>query len=130
MPSEIKTTPKSSKDLQGMEFVPRNEAERAEAIEESFDYRGDVTIGLDDGKTVEGYLYNRNYSGAPPYVEMLIRGSDEPLKILYSDIRTIAFTGKDTADGRSWQTWMNKKDSERREEAETIKRESEELGHL
>jgi hypothetical protein len=30
------------------------------------------------------------------------------LKIAYSDIAALAFTGRDTAAGRSWEAWVKK----------------------
>ena len=67
---------------------------------------------------------------AQPRVEVFVKGSDAPEVIPYADITAIAFSGKDTADGKSWDAWVNKKESERKAEAERIKAESEAQGHL
>ncbi len=63
-------------------------------------------------------------------MEVFIKGQDAPLVIPYSDIKAIAFTGRDTADGKSWATWVAKKDTERAAEAERIRVELEAQGHL
>ena len=130
MPADVKSAPAPrGESLQGMNFVFQTEAERREAIDKAFDYRGDVTLVLPSGP-VEGYLANRDASASPPRVEMYVKGSDTPQIIPYADINAIAFTGKDTADGKSWAAWVNKKESERQAEAERIRAEVEAQGHL
>ena len=61
---------------------------------------------------------------------MFIKGSDEPRIIPYADVESIAFTGKDTANGKSWDAWVSKKEHERQAEADRIKAEAEAQGHL
>jgi hypothetical protein len=78
----------------------------------------------------QGYMFNRDASAVPPRVEMYVKGSDEPRIIPYADIDTIAFTGKDTADGKSWEAWVSKKASERQAEAARIEAEAKAQGHL
>jgi hypothetical protein len=131
MPAETKTHPGSLRpdSLEGAVFTFQSEADRFEAIDKAFDYRGDVTITLTNGQ-VEGYIFNREPKAVPPRIQVFIKGSDEPRIIPYADITAIAFTGKDTADGKSWDAWVSKKESERKAEAERIKAESEAQGHL
>jgi len=132
MPADIKTSPVSGgrlASLEGSVFTCQSEADRVEAIDKAFDYRGDVTLTLHN-ETLECFMFNRDSSARPPRVEVFIKGSDEPRIIPYADITAIAFTGKDTADGKSWDAWVSKKESERKAEAERIKAESEAQGHL
>src|SRR5258706_10883266 len=80
------------------------------ALEKAFDYRGDVTITRKDGSTVEGYLFDRK-SGptlADSLVRVLPRTSNQRVMIAYSDIAALAFTGRDTAAGKSWEAWVKK----------------------
>ena len=37
--------------------------EVAKQIDEAFDFRGHVTVSFTDGKTMEGYLFNRDQQG-------------------------------------------------------------------
>jgi hypothetical protein len=130
MPADIKTQPGLKADsLQGAVFEFHSDAERVEAIDKAFDYRGDVTLTLTNGP-VEGYIFNRDARATPPRVEVFVKGTEDPLVIPYSDIVAIAFTGRDTADGKSWAAWVSKKESERKAEAERIKAELEAQGHL
>jgi hypothetical protein len=131
MPAEVKTHPGSTttNSLEGAVFEIRSEAERIEAIDKAFDYRGDVTLTLPNGP-LEGYIFNRDAKANPPRVEVFPKGQEDPLVIPYSDIHAIAFTGRDTADGKSWAAWVSKKEDERRAEAERIKAELEAEGHL
>ena len=130
MPADIKTHPSNRPtSLQGAVYTFQSDAERYEAIDKAFDYRGDVTLTLVNDQ-VEGFIFNRDPKAVPPRIEVFVKGSDEPRIIPYADITAIAFTGKDTADGKSWDAWVNKKETERKAEAERIKAESEAQGHL
>ena len=130
MPADIKTHPSSgSESLQGAVFVFQTEAERVEAIDKAFDYRGDVTLTVNNGQ-IEGYIFNRDPKARPPQIQVFVKGSEVPQVIPYADVTAITFTGKDTADGKSWAAWVNKKEDERQAEAERIKAEVEAQGHL
>lgn len=106
--------------LEGRVFRPASFAELAEAVELAFDYRGDVTIALKSGESFVGYLFNRQVSGSESSLELFPSDSSIAQKIRYDQISTIAFTGEDTATGKSWETWISKKESERRAEVERV----------
>jgi hypothetical protein len=129
MPADIKTHPARATSLEGSVFTIQSEADRIEAIDKAFDYRGDVTLTLVNG-SIECFIFNRDAKASPPRIEVFIKGSDAPAVIPYADITAIAFTGKDTANGKSWEAWVNKKESERKAEAERIRLEAEAQGHL
>jgi hypothetical protein len=88
---------------------PATAAELAQVIEHAFDFRGDVTVVLRDGTERPGYLFNRRADSDRPFVEMLEPGRDDPVTLRYADIRTIRFTGKDTAAGKSYAAWLERK---------------------
>jgi len=96
--------------LQG--WIPEwvTEQELSEALEKAFDYRGDVTITRKDGSKIEGYVFDRGQgkSLGTSFVRLLPKDSNERVKILYTDIAALAFTGKDTAAGKSWEAWVKK----------------------
>ena len=80
------------------------------ALEKAFDYRGDVTITRKNGTKIEGYLFDRRTG--PTLKDSLVRlypkNSTEKVSITYADIAALAFTGRDTAAGKSWEAWMKK----------------------
>jgi hypothetical protein len=80
------------------------------ALEKAFDYRGDVTLILKTGGKIEGYIFDRvaGPSLATSFVRLLPKTSNERLKICYADISALAFTGRDTAVGKSWEAWIRK----------------------
>ena len=80
------------------------------ALEKAFDYRGDVTLTLKTGRKVEGYIFDRvaGPSLATSFVRLLLKTSNERLKICYADISALAFTGRDTAAGKSFEAWIRK----------------------
>ena len=95
--------------LEGWEPVVGVEARLEEIVEGAFDYRGDVTVVLRDGTELVGYLFNRNADVPEPFVQMFDRAGDGPFTIPYAEIRTIRFTGKDTAAGKSYEAWLRRK---------------------
>ena len=131
MPADIKSQPVvRATSLQGAVFTFQSEQDRVEGIDKAFDYRGDVTLTLINGESLEGYMSNREPKAAPPRVQFFVKGQDNVQVIPYADITAIAFTGKDTADGKSWDAWVSKKEHERQAEADRIKAEAEAQGHL
>jgi transcriptional antiterminator Rof (Rho-off) len=105
---------------EGRVFQPATFTELAEAVELAFDYRGDVTVSLKSGESLSGYLFNRQVNGSDSYLEVFPSDSSQARQIRYDQIAAIAFTGEDTATGKSWEMWIAKKDSERRAEINRI----------
>jgi len=93
-------------------WVPKlaTEEELRIALEKAFDYRGDVTVILKDNSKIEGYLFDRTTgpSLSTSFVRILPKDSHQKVKIAYSDIAALAFTGRDTAAGKSWEAWVGK----------------------
>ena len=93
-------------------WVPElaNETEVREALEKAFDYRGDVTLTQKDGSQIEGYIFDR-VGGATlsaSFVRILPKNGSGRVKIAYSDIAALAFSGRDPAAGKSWEAWVKK----------------------
>ncbi|MGH9707681.1 MAG: hypothetical protein ACRD5R_13065 [Candidatus Acidiferrales bacterium] len=80
------------------------------ALEKAFDYRGDVTITRKDGSKVEGYLFDRRNAATleESVVRLLPKESGQKIAVSYADISALAFTGRDTAAGKSWEAWVRK----------------------
>ncbi len=95
-------------NLQGEVWEAASEAELREGLEKAFDYRGDVTITKHDGTSVDGYIFDRRASItlSDSYIRLFPRGTSEKVSIPYSEVKTLAFTGRDTAAGKSWEAWM------------------------
>lgn len=120
----------ATSSLEGRVFTPASATEIAEAIELAFDYRGDVTLRLRSGESVDGYIFNRQSADTDPYLELFPTDRQNPRRISYQDIIAIAFTGEDTANGKSWEAWVSKKESERRAEAEKVEAIARTKGYL
>jgi hypothetical protein len=80
------------------------------ALEKAFDYRGDITLTLRDGSKVEGYIFDRIAANtlAQSFVRVIPADSTQRRKISYADIAALAFSGRDTAAGKSWEAWVRK----------------------
>jgi hypothetical protein len=114
-------------NLQG--WIPQlaTEADIRAVIEKAFDYRGDVTItrkNKDDGKNndrseITGYLFDRRIGPTleSSVVRLMLATGERPT-VSYSEIAAIAFTGRDTAAGKSYEAWV-KKYWEKRAQGET-----------
>jgi hypothetical protein len=101
-------------NLQG--WIPQlaSEADIRAVIEKAFDYRGDVTITRKnqdkDGSEITGYLFDRRIGPTleNSVVRLILANSNERPQIPYAEIATIAFTGRDTAAGKSYEAWVKK----------------------
>jgi hypothetical protein len=113
MPQEVKTAPASSSPqatLEGLTPMMTGEAEVRWAVEQAFGYRGDVTITLKDGSVREGYIFDRHApaSFAECRLRLIPKDSSEKISIAYDQLASLAFTGRDTAAGKSFETWVKK----------------------
>lgn len=73
--------------------------EVAAQIDEAFDFRGHVTVTFTDGKTVEGFLFNRELQPfkGEAYIEVIPKDSDERRRFPAESVESVALTGKDFA---------------------------------
>jgi hypothetical protein len=110
-PDQLEIAP--GRQREGLEgWIPElvDETELREALEKAFDYRGDVTITQKDGTKIEGYIFDRVAGStlSSSFVRVLPKSGADRVKIPYAEIRALAFTGRDTAAGKSWEAWVKK----------------------
>jgi hypothetical protein len=110
-PDSLEVAPGTAHEqLEG--WIPQlaSEDEIRAALEKAFDYRGDITVTRKDGTKIEGYLFDRRSASSlkESLVRLYPKNSNEKIAIFYADIAALAFTGRDTAAGRSWEAWMKK----------------------
>ena len=74
------------------------------ALRVAFDYRGDVSLLLDDDSRVEGYVANLGSET----LRLWRRGETSTVEVPRRRVKLVELTGRDTASGRSWQTWLKK----------------------
>jgi hypothetical protein len=117
-------------NLEGWVPSLASEDEVRSAFEKAFDYRGDLTLTLKDGEKVEGYIFDRRNDAptlAECYVRLIPKNRPDKVKIAYSNIAALAFTGKDTAAGKSFAAWVKKYNEKRAAGEKDIGIESESL---
>ena len=90
-------------------WVPDPGVPLAEVIDRAFDYRGNVTVELQNGGELSGYLFNRDARAKEPFVQMFDMAGEGPIRIPYAEIRRVRFTGRDTAAGNSYAAWLERK---------------------
>jgi hypothetical protein len=78
------------------------------ALEQAFDYRGDVLITRKDGSKVEGYIFDRRPGKTldESFVRLLPKDGGSKAAVSYADVAALAFTGRDMAAGKSWESWV------------------------
>lgn len=116
MPQETKQASESHVTVaQGAIVSSADPNELRRALDDAFDYRGDVTIRLKGGATLEGYLFDRR--GGETLEQSVVRlipahststSGDEKVTVRYSDIAELAFTGRDAAAGKTWENWLKR----------------------
>jgi hypothetical protein len=100
----------SHAQLEGAVLAGSSESEIRQAVEAAFDYRGDVTVKLKDGRSIEGFIFDRRVNAAnlADCSARLVDKTGGKTRVAYPDIAEIAFSGKDTAAGKSFETWVKK----------------------
>ncbi len=81
------------------------------ALDEALDYRGDVTITRkSSGEPIQGYVFDRTSAAtlSDSMIRIIPTDGGQRITIPYDDIAQVRFTGKDTAAGKSFDTWMKK----------------------
>jgi hypothetical protein len=101
---------REKENLEGWIPSLASEAEIREALEKAFDYRGDITITRKDGSQVTGYLFDRRSGSslADSFVRIIPSDARAKMNVSYAEIVALAFTGRDTAAGRSFDAWVKK----------------------
>jgi hypothetical protein len=110
-PDALEVAPGTEREhLEGWSPALASDEDLRQALEKAFDYRGDITITRKDGSKVEGYLFDRRTAATlkDSLVRLFPKNSNDKVAISYADIAALAFTGRDTAAGKSWEAWMKK----------------------
>ncbi len=96
--------------LEGWIPALASENEVREALEKAFDYRGDITVTLKDGHKVVGYLFDRRLEATlrQSMVRIMPSTGGGKVNVSYADVAALAFTGRDTAAGKSFEAWVKK----------------------
>ena len=78
------------------------------ALENAFDYRGDVTITTKSGEVIEAYIFNRSTGAtlAESWVQYFTPKANDKRKLSYAEVARLEFTGKDRAAGKHWEDWV------------------------
>ena len=117
-------------NLQGWIPTMASDDEIRAALEKAFDYRGDLTITLKNGQTIDGYVFDRRADSArlsECTVRVIPRDRPGKMSISYGDIAALAFTGKDSAAGKSFEAWVKKYNEKKARGEKNIGIESEPL---
>lgn len=97
-------------DLENWIPALATEADIMSALEKAFDYRGDVTLTLKDGRVINGYIFDRRTGEtlAESLVRIMPANERARISVPYSEIAALAFSGRDSAHGKSFEAWVRK----------------------
>ncbi|MCA9296537.1 MAG: hypothetical protein KC983_08465 [Phycisphaerales bacterium] len=110
-------TPSSSATADAHEAAQGFEADAGDpvrldaAINHAVHYRGDITVTLrSTGETIEGFAFDRTDATdkASSALRLIPKSGDTRIRIACDDIDRLVFSGRDTAAGKSFETWMKK----------------------
>ena len=110
-PDEIEVAAgREREQLEGWIPALASDAEVREALEKAFDYRGDISITRKDGTQIVGYLFDRRQGAslADSFVRIIPSNAPAKVSVAYSDIVALAFSGRDTAAGKTFEAWVKK----------------------
>lgn len=110
-PDEIEVAAgREREQLEG--WIPElaSEADVREALEKAFDYRGDITVTRKDGSQIQGYLFDRRTGPtlAESFIRIIPANGTGKVNVAYADVAALAFTGRDTAAGKTFEAWVKK----------------------
>ncbi|MDR3763700.1 MAG: hypothetical protein P4M01_06345 [Acidobacteriota bacterium] len=95
--------------LQGWVPALASEEELRAALEQAFDYRGDITLTLKSGEAVQGYLYDRRMGKSLAESQARVLTTEGARRdVAYAEIAALNFSGRDTAAGKTWESWVKK----------------------
>ena len=94
--------------LQG-KAIKSSDKDFSEGLKAVVDYRGDVTISLVNGNTVEGYIFNHTADR----LDLFPKNSPRAISVDFKDIESLTFSGEDTASGKTFDDWIKKKEAEK-----------------
>jgi hopanoid biosynthesis associated radical SAM protein HpnH len=115
-PREESRAPVQAVSAATEEFTPAQGLDApasAEILRAAFEYRGDVTLTLDDGSERVGYVSNLS----DDQLEIWTKGMSNTEPVIRADVRHVTFSGRDTASGRSWETWVREHEKRKGSEA-------------
>jgi hypothetical protein len=94
---------------QGLVVDDSDEQVLRRAIDMAFDYRGDVTITCRGEAPLVGYVYDRRAAASleDSIVRLVPADGSARRTIPYARVARLEFSGRDTAAGRSFQTWVS-----------------------
>ena len=68
-----------------------------------------MTLTLASGERIEGYIFDREKKADQAASTLRIMTKPgRKITIKYADVAQISFSGRDMADGRSWEAWVRK----------------------
>lgn len=80
-----------------------------DAVLRAVDFRGDVTIERVDGTMLEGFAFDATVEPISAACIRVLPSDGSPRQTVpLATIRSLAFTGKDAASGKTWENWLRR----------------------
>ena len=115
MPQNVQSKPAEAtaaiEAARGLVVNADDPAVLARAIDLAFEYRGDVTLNITGcDEPLVGYVFDRSAAddAAQSKLRVLPADGSDRVTVTYADVQRLEFSGRDTAEGKSFDTWMRK----------------------
>jgi hypothetical protein len=95
---------------QGLRLDGADSAALCARIDLVIHYRGDVTIARRSGAPLVGYVFDCAHRNDPlrAVLRVLPQEGGAAVTVPIADVASIDLTGRDTAEGKSFETWVRK----------------------
>jgi hypothetical protein len=113
MPQHDKKNPNTAtaplEAMQGLSLELSDVDDPMCALEIARDYRGDTTVLLKDGTSVNGFVFDvHNEQGGMPSLRMDLSKGGGRTSITSDRIQRIDLDGRDPAAGKTWENWVRR----------------------
>ncbi len=95
------------------EVTDSSNGDLSKALDAAFNYRGNITVTSKDGSETQGYLSRINNDSIELWSNKSRRAT-----VAIDAIRRLDFSGKDPAEGKSWEAWVKKQEVKKSKEPE------------
>lgn len=114
-PAAAETTKEDLDYAQGYTFevTETSNGDLSRALDAAFNYRGNITVVSNNGAEAEGYLSHVDADSIE-----LWSSDDHRTKLPVASIKRLVFSGRDPAEGKSWEAWVKKQQAKKAAEPE------------
>lgn len=86
-------------------YISKADYQFREALKAASDYCGDVNLKLQDGTSLDGFLFHSSDDG---HLEVFPKNSPRKARIRAEDLHSLTFFEVNQSQGDQWKAWLQK----------------------